>query len=183
MQESATGDVWHYEENGQRKGGVSEAEIAALIQSGKLSYGSVVWKEGMTEWMSIESTKLKSHLTNIPPPLAGEKINNSIVWVLAFAPVIGYVLEWVVAYAVHKNDFLAALAVSESKYWFITVGLNIGLGVADERRLKHAGHNTDKFKGWVWLVPVYLYQRASFLKQSKAYFIVWLVCFFLLLIE
>ncbi|MFO1353881.1 MAG: hypothetical protein U1E88_05305 [Acinetobacter sp.] len=35
----------------------------------------------------------------------------------------------------------------------------------------------EKFKGMVWLVPVYLFQRAKALDQSLAYFIVWIVCF------
>ena len=71
--------------------------------------------------------------------------------------------------------------MANSKYWFVTLGLNIALAFFDEKRLKNAGHNTDKFKGWVWLVPVYLYQRAKATKQNLAYFIVWIVCFVLVL--
>ena len=33
----------------------------------------------------------------------------------------------------------------------------------------------------VWLIPVYLYQRAKVLNQNLAYFIVWIVCFALML--
>jgi hypothetical protein len=57
--------------------------------------------------------------------------------------------------------------------------VNIGLCLLDSRNLKRAGHDTSKFGGWCWLVPAYLYTRASKLKQSKAPFIVWLILFIL----
>jgi hypothetical protein len=88
-----------------------------------------------------------------------------------------------VAGIIHRNPDVADAAASNGKYWFITLALNIGLSYFDETRLKKAGHNTDKFKGWVWLVPVYLYQRATNLKQNLAYFIVWIVCFALILLD
>lgn len=59
----------------------------------------------------------------------------------------------------------------------ITIALNIMLSILDERKLEKAGVKTEKFKGMVWLVPVYLFQRAKALDQSLAYFIVWIVCF------
>jgi len=46
MQETVADELWHYEENGKRKDGIPESEIISLIQSGKLGYGSVVWKKG-----------------------------------------------------------------------------------------------------------------------------------------
>ncbi|MCB1659010.1 MAG: DUF4339 domain-containing protein, partial [Pseudomonadales bacterium] len=63
----------------------------------------------------------------------------------------------------------------------ITLILNIGLSYWDEKRIKAAGTNTESFSGWVWLVPVYLFQRAKALKQNLAYFIVWIVCFVIVL--
>ena len=176
--------AWFHEENGQRKGPVSNVEMINLIKSAKLSYGSAVWKKGFPDWLKVENTELRIHLADVaPPPLSGEHVNNSIVWVLAFAPVIGLFLEYLVAMAVYDNQFAAQVAVKSGKCWFIAVGLNIGLSFFDERRLKKAGHNTDKFKGWVWLVPVYLYQRAKHMKQNLAYFIVWLVCIAITLLD
>ncbi len=174
---------WFYEDKGQRKGPVSEDELIKLIKSSIISHGSSVWKEGFPDWLKVENTDLRIYLDNSsPPPLSGEHINNTIIWLLAFAPLIGYFLEWIVAGAVHgNNQFAAQVAMANSKYWFVTLALNIGLSVLDEKKLKKAGHNTDKFKGWVWLVPVYLFQRAKATKQNLAYFIVWIVCFVLVL--
>ena len=170
---------WYYEENGHKKGPVSGDVIAQLIRASTISAGTPVWKQGFADWIPIENTDLRVHLdTTNPPPLSGEHINNTLVWVLAFAPVLGYMLEWVIAGAIHKgNEFATQNAMEDAKYWFITVGLNIALSFADESRLRKAGYDTRKFKGWVWLVPVYLYQRAKATRQSLAYFCVWIIGF------
>ena len=181
--EEKTIKEWHYEDNGQRKGPVSEAEMKQFIDDGKLSYGSAIWQKGMAEWIKIEDSDLKTYLNDTaPPPLHGELVSNKVVWILAFAPIIGLMLEYFIAGAVHSNNEHAATAAAENAdFWYVTLMLNIGLAYLDEKRLRKAGHNTDKFKGMTWLVPVYLYQRAKNLKQNLAYFIVWIVCFVLML--
>ena len=183
--QSTTENNWFYEENGQRKGPITETEMIKFIKSSTVSHGTSVWKKGFPDWVKVENTDLRIHLDNdAPPPLSGEYINNTLAWVLAFAPSIGYFLEWIVAGAMHgDNEIAAQIAMNNSKYWFVTLALNIALAFFDEKRLKKAGHNTDKFKGWVWLVPVYLYQRAKATKQNLAYFIVWIVCFVLVLLS
>lgn len=176
--------AWFYEEKGQRKGPVSEEEIKGLIARAALSHGSTVWRKGFPDWLKIENTELAEYLDESgPPPLSGQNISNTIIWVLAFAPIIGYFLEWTIAYAVNDgNDLAAMIAMANSKYWFVTLILNVALSVYDEKQLEKAGHNTDKFKGWKWIVPVYLYQRAKATKQSLSYFIVWLVSFALVIL-
>lgn len=181
--QTTTANAWFYEENGQRKGPLSDVGMIQLIKSNKISYGSSVWKKGFPDWLKIENTELGIHLEEIAPPsLTGEHVNNTFVWILAFAPIIGIFLEGLLAGIIHGgNQFAAAIAISNHDYWFVTLALNIGLAYFDEKRLKEAGHNTDKFNGWVWIVPVYLYQRAKNLNQNLAYFIVWIVCFALTL--
>jgi hypothetical protein len=187
MATQATDDgSWFYEENGQRKGAVDEAGLVELIKSGKVTYGTSVWKKGFPNWLKIENTDLKAHLEEIaPPPLAGDKVNNSVVWVLAFAPILGYFLEFfvagIVAGANGQSDLAATIAVNSGAYWYVTVILNVSLSYFDANRLEKAGHDTAKFGGMAWLVPVYLFQRAQNLKQNQAYFVVWIVCFVLIL--
>ncbi|WP_147694705.1 DUF4339 domain-containing protein [Vogesella mureinivorans] len=180
--QAAAEGCWYYEENGQRKGPVTESEMISFIKSSTVYRGTPVWKQGFPDWKKIENTDLRTHLdSTTPPPLSGEHISNTIVWILAFAPLIGYFIEWFVAGVIYsENQFAAEIAMANGKYWFITLALNIILSLADEKHLKNAGHNTEKFKGWVWLVPVYLYQRAQATKQSLAYFITWIVCFILI---
>ncbi|GAB2476915.1 hypothetical protein GCM10027082_30330 [Comamonas humi] len=174
-----TATQWFYEDKGQKKGPVSEEAITQLIRASTISHGTPVWKQGFPEWLPVENTDLRPHLdTAGPPPLSGAHINNTLVWILAFAPLIGGFLEWGLAELIHKgNEFAIKNAVNNGKYWFLTLGLNIALSLADEKLLTKAGHNTSKFKGWVWIVPVYLYQRAKATRQNLAYFIVWILCF------
>lgn len=169
---------WFYEEDGRRKGPITEEVIVKLIQAGKISYGSLVWKNGFSEWLKMEDTELRHHLGKVvPPPISGKHVNNTIVWVLAFAPLIGFLFEVFVSFMIDGSGDAGAAAIDNDKYWYITLALNIGLSYFDEKRLGQAGWDTSKFKGMTWLVPVYLFKRAKVLNQSLAYFIVWLACF------
>jgi len=183
--QTETEGIWFYEEGGQRKGPVSENDMIQFIKTSVISHGASIWKKGYPDWLKIENTELRIYLDDsAPPPLSGEHVNNTLVWVLAFAPIIGLMLEYFVAGAMYSGNASAvAIAIKSNKFWFITLALNIGLAFFDEKRLKKAGHNTDKFKGWVWIVPVYLYQRAKQTKQNLTYFIVWIVCFVLILLN
>lgn len=175
---------WFHEDGGMRIGPKSEAEIIQLIKSAKISHGTPVWKKGFPDWLNVENTALRIHLDDFaPPPLSGRHVNNTLVWALAFAPIIGLMLEYFVAGMVYgDNERAMEAAVKDNKFWFITLALNIVLSYFDVIRLQKAGHNIDKFKGWAWFIPVYLYQRAINLKQNLAYFVVWIVCFVLMLL-
>lgn len=174
--------TWFYEENGSQKGGAKEEEIISLIEKGKITYGTSVWKAGLPDWIKVEDTELRKYLAKVsPPPLKGDKVNNTVVWILAFAPLIGSFIEGFIAGMIYENPYRIDSAISNAEFWYITVILNITLSILDERKLKSAGQDTSKFKGWVWLVPVYLYQRSKMLNQNIAYFVVWLVCFFIMM--
>ncbi len=170
--------VWYYEEKGERKGPVTEAAIQQLVKAGKLAKDGIVWKKGMQDWAKIEDSDFKSHIDDsLPPPLSGDKVNNTVIWTLAFAPIIGNVLEYMVARIVSHDDQVASFMAQTGKYWFITVALNVGLSYYDAHCLQRAGHDTGTFKGMAWLIPVYLYQRSKALKQNLSYCIVWIICF------
>jgi len=73
-----------------------------------------------------------------------------------------------------------ALQVKATELWWVTVALNISLCLLDEKKIKAAGYNTSKFgKLWLFLVPVYLFRRAKYLKQKPTYAWVWVVVFIL----
>lgn len=185
MSESNTpnDNLWFYEDDGQRKGPFSSNQIIDFVKNSTIHSKTLIWKKGLSDWIAIESTEFNVHaISTTPPPLYGDKVNNNIVWVLAFAPLIGYTIEWIIAGLLQKNEYAANLAMENNKYWFVTVILNIGLALIDEKRLQSAGHNTEKFKGWAWIVPVYLYQRSKATHQNLSYFITWIVCFVLTLI-
>ena len=173
---------WFYEENGTRKGPVFHANIEEFIASKKLSYGSLIWCKDFQDWTPIERTVFADKIKSTsPPPLSGGAVKNAIVWILAFAPLIGLFLEILIA-GMLWGEVRGMNRALNGDLWYITLALNIILSVIDEKQLQKAGHDTSKFKGFVWLVPVYLYQRAYILKQNKAYFITWIVAFILILI-
>lgn len=163
---------WHYEANGVRSGPVSESAIRDLIATNKLGRSSYVWSKGMADWMTIETTPFSRQFADTPPPLTGAAVNNTLVWWLAFAPLLGLMLA----------EFLAGASGKDvAGFWWTTLVLNVALSIADEKKLKKAGHDTAAM-GMAFIVPVYLFKRAKVLKQSNSYFIVWVVLFVLSLL-
>ncbi|EQW42468.1 hypothetical protein G902_00118 [Escherichia coli UMEA 3052-1] len=140
---------WHYENNGVRHDNVTEADITERIQRGELNASTLVWQQGMTEWQPLSATPLADVLKQcaVPPALPGNRIPGSVVWTLAFAPLIGYALEMWTAGLSGMEFEEAYAAVTEGQYWFITLILNIALGYLDERRLRKSGVDTAAF-GW-----------------------------------
>ena len=73
-------EEWFYEDNGQRVGPVSKVEIVNLINSKKLASDSLIWKNGYSGWVKIESSEFYDHIKNQespplktePPPLIAE---------------------------------------------------------------------------------------------------------------
>lgn len=140
----------HYEKNGVRHDNVTEADITERIQRGELNASTLVWQQGMTEWQPLSATPLADVLKQcaVPPALPGNRIPGSVVWTLAFAPLIGYALEMWTAGLSGMEFEEAYAAVTEGQYWFITLILNIALGYLDERRLRKSGVDTAAF-GWL----------------------------------
>ena len=117
--------------------------------------------------------KILSKSIESPTDASAVVVNNTLVWWLAFTPIIGVVVAGLLAALTRKHI---------SYFWWVTLILNIGLSMFDEQMLKKAGHDTEKMGG-AWLVPVYLYKRAQVLNQNNAYFIVWTVLFVLTLLS
>lgn len=162
--------TWHVEQNGKRTGPFTTPQVQAMIAAKQLTRDSLTWRPGEAAWTPLHQTPLASSFADEPPPLTGAAIPNGLVWVLAFAPLIGEFTAGLIA-GITNTDI--------DSYWWVTLALNIVLSLMDERRLKAAGHDTKKMGG-AWLVPVYLYKRSRVLKHNLAYFIVWVVCFVLI---
>lgn len=169
---------WYYAQKGTRNGPVTKEEIEGLIKDGTLDGDSELWREGMSDWTSLKQTELKSALV-APPPLKGDAVSGTVVWLLAFAPFIGTILEFSIAHNRYQDDLLAQIAVYNGDYFYVTILLNVVLCVIDNGILKKAGYRSNKLTGWVWLVPVYLYQRGNVTNTGKGYFWAWIAVFIL----
>ncbi|TDV16306.1 DUF4339 domain-containing protein [Paraburkholderia caballeronis] len=90
--------TWHYEKNGERLGPVSDADIGTLVGNRAINGQTLVWQQGFHDWKPLSQTPLASHLGNVgaPPVLPGHRINNGLVWTLAFAPCLGLILQGLV---------------------------------------------------------------------------------------
>jgi hypothetical protein len=161
---------WHYTARGKRLGPVTSSKLTDLAVQGVVDNDTLVWAEGFDDWIPFGKTQLKC-VPSSPPPLTGAAVANGMVWVLAFVPIFGTYLIYCVAELMNINPYDFSLSL------FIFLPLNIGLTLLDRGCLAKAGHDTKKFGGWFWLVPVYLYKRATALKQPLGYFLTWMFCF------
>jgi len=176
---------WFYEKNGQRIGPMDEKQIIGLIENGGLDRQTLVWHPSLEQWQPLSNTQLAANISSpvCPPPLPSSSINNTIVWVLAFAPIIGIFCEGIIAGVIYSSEHRAMRAVENGEFFYISLLINIGLGYLDERTLKNAGVDTRAYGKMAWLIPVYLWKRAKALGQTPAYFWCWIVTFALIMLS
>ncbi|MEI7954533.1 MAG: DUF805 domain-containing protein [Verrucomicrobiota bacterium] len=62
--------IWYYESNGAQQGPVDEAEAVALLANGTLTVRSLVWREGLVDWVPLHQSELSRYLASpsAPPP-------------------------------------------------------------------------------------------------------------------
>lgn len=63
--------MWYYVRNNQRIGPVDEAAIISLIQNGTIERKTLVWKEGMADWIRADACELADKFAAIPPTPPG----------------------------------------------------------------------------------------------------------------
>lgn len=59
--------MWYYEQNGNRIGPVDEATMRGLIAARTISIDTLVWANGMANWVPLQQTQLAAGLP-VPPP-------------------------------------------------------------------------------------------------------------------
>ena len=162
---------WYYAAKGSREGPASASEISSLVEQGDVDGSTLVWKKGMPKWLPLQESELSNHISS-PPALPDAAISNSLVWLIAFYPLIHTIL-----FANDLTLIFASLGVplwlgDAPAFWVVYISLSYW----DSKRLERAGHDTSKFSHWVFLVPVYLFARARSTKsKTYSYFIVWIL--------
>lgn len=63
---------WYYVKNGQKEGPVETHQLQQLLQSASISGDSLVWKDGMADWIAANKLPDFSSTAIVEPP-AGEK--------------------------------------------------------------------------------------------------------------
>lgn len=69
---------WHYVNEGEPTGPVSDGELLALWRSGRLLPSTLVWREGMTEWQPASLMVPKVVVPAYPPPPPDLAVNSSL---------------------------------------------------------------------------------------------------------
>jgi uncharacterized RDD family membrane protein YckC len=59
--------MWYYSENGEQRGPVTDADLEALVQTGKIDSETLVWREGQGDWQPYRT--VKPGPTGTPPPV------------------------------------------------------------------------------------------------------------------
>ncbi len=70
--------MWYYVRNNQRIGPVDEAAIISLIQNGTILRQTLVWKEGMADWIRADACEFTDKFSAIPPTPPGISLTSYI---------------------------------------------------------------------------------------------------------
>ena len=75
---------WWYSDKNKKIGPIRIENLTTIFQKGKINQKTMVWQEGMTEWMPLHDVEaLKMLITALPPPLPKEAIGNIQSYALA----------------------------------------------------------------------------------------------------
>ena len=58
---------WHYVEQGQQTGPVTEEQLAELFQTGKITGETLVWREGLADWQPYRVARGGAPAVDAPP--------------------------------------------------------------------------------------------------------------------
>jgi hypothetical protein len=174
---------WYYFANGSRQGPTDPATINALLDKKQIEPDCQVWRKGMPEWKSLRESDLAELVAADPPPISAQQIGNGYVWTLALLPLIFGVIEAAVS-ASNQEAATRSLVLgfpyhpSKGLPFQIPLLVNAALGWLDDRKLKQAGYGSRVTRVTAVLVqPVYLFLRASRLKQRPYYAVAWIISF------
>ncbi len=78
--------MWHYNNNGTSQGPLHEADLIGLMHGGQVTAATLVWQEGMTEWLPAGQTSLSAFLPALPASGIGAPDTRSAS---PYAPPVG----------------------------------------------------------------------------------------------
>ncbi len=159
--------AWYYENKGKQHGPLNTFEMGLLLKDDTISNNTLVWKQSFPEWKQLCDTELCEFIDiSKPPPLTGDKVNNSAAWAIAFLPLFGGIID-ILAFG-----FFGIYGYLLS--WFL---INATLVTWDNYLLKKAGYKSKDLVYGIFLIPVYLWRRSVKTEQTKVFFWIWIITF------
>jgi hypothetical protein len=169
---------WFYEYSGGQKGPVSKEGLIDLFKSGHISTRTLVWtKEFGVTWKAFSEANPEVIVaSDTPPPLPASppviQLRNDSIWpwVIALTPLVSIFTDNII-----KDNSNGSEEFSLSL--LLSFGIYSALILVDVRSINARNLNPEgkALGAFFWLVPLYLYRRASVLKQPKWYFVTWFV--------
>ena len=182
-------NIWYYTDRGAKHGPVSSTTIEGLFARKQIDKDIFVWRKGMKDWTPIHATEFAEKIDDVAPPLPSHVVNNIIVWLLAFCPLIFAAIDDTIRrqqISQAVNGDVSALTSILSGHqdglsWAIPAASYFVLCLIDINLLYRAGYRAWYLGASALLfVPVYPFVRANLLKQPPYYGFVFIV---LLLLE
>lgn len=163
-------DEWFYINKSMRCGPYDKEKMSVFIQQGQISKDTLVWKNGMLNWLPAGQTELIHTIKNVVPPMPNNVVSSKYAWTLATVPIL-------ISWFAERIGFPALIVT------ICTISLNVIFLMLDSDELNKFGINVNN---WMWmgvvLVPAYLFVRASKTNKQYGYAIMWCVMFLLDLI-
>jgi len=180
---------WYYEVEGEKKGPVSEDEISKLILDKSLLQHSLVWQEGMSNWIKVSDVEAFKVLSG-PPPLPISHIPSGYIVSVVTLPIWGALIQLIICAVLAKGIDDVMWEYYDNRLWFIVyIVINTILCSIDSSNLEKSGSKVSVI--WAaFIVPVYIYKRGTELMKihggdylkNQIYFFIWIISFILALI-
>lgn len=89
---------WYYGENGQRMGPISEADLGSLIAAGRIVPATLIWREGMEQWMPLGHVSAQGGIAVLPPSAGYDLMRPATTSGLAIASMVCGILGLVLCF-------------------------------------------------------------------------------------
>jgi hypothetical protein len=63
---------WYYVENGQQVGPVTKEQLEQLLQTGRITIETLVWQQGMDNWLPLRD----ANVTSLTPPSLPPRLSS-----------------------------------------------------------------------------------------------------------
>ena len=90
-------EQWYYGENGQRLGPIPEADLGSLIAAGRIGPATLIWREGMAEWLPLGQVSAQGGLAVLPPSGGYDLLRPATTSGLAIASMVCGILGLVLS--------------------------------------------------------------------------------------
>lgn len=72
-------ETWFYESNGERRGPITATELRSLAVSQEVKPSTLIWKEGLPDWVPASRVKGLFPQSSSPPPLPKQDIKPTAI--------------------------------------------------------------------------------------------------------